>query len=51
MNPNHQSPTEFATRSFNLCGLVIAGALVIGAPLVSFCIGAVVGFIWAQVAG
>jgi len=48
MNPDHQSPTEFATYGFNLGGLVVAGALVIGVPLVSFCIGAVVGMIWAH---
>lgn len=49
MTDGPQAPSEFATYGFNLCGLVITGALVIGVPLVSFCIGAVVGFFWAQV--
>ncbi|KCZ47749.1 hypothetical protein [Hyphomonas sp. CY54-11-8] len=49
MTDGQQAPSEFATYGFNLCGLVIAGALVIGVPLVAFCIGAVFGFIAAQV--
>jgi hypothetical protein len=48
MNPDHHNPTEFATYGFNLCGLVIAGTLLIGVPLVSFCLGAGLGFILAQ---